>query len=187
MTLAVPDQHHAAALIVMGQIIVPGRQHVIIGHLAIGRDRPAGHEGAQGGQGDLPVHRREQTAFRPEAGELLLDDALLFRADDPIGIAAGLGRDRRIDIKAIDRRFRVGREGFMRQRAVGGNDGGRQIDRAGILPAGPAQPGSGIGIDIGAGRLGPGIIGKQAQGGQRRQDHESTDRTRHGSPRESSI
>ena len=52
-----------------------------------------------------------------------------------VAVRRRVGRDRRIDVEAIDRRFRIGGECFARQRAVGGDDRRRQIDVAGIALA----------------------------------------------------
>src|SRR5205085_7254578 len=48
--------------------------------------------------------------------------------------------DRGVDVEAIDRRLWVCLPGLARQLAIGGDDGGGHIARAGVLATGAAEP-----------------------------------------------
>ncbi len=139
-TLRVSDQHHAAALVVMFQVVIPGIEHVVVGQGTVHGHRRAAKEGPQRREGDLAVHGRIDPALRSKAGKLRAHHAFFFRTRDHIAVAGGIGRDCGIDVEAIDRRVRVGGPGFARQFAAGGDDGRGHVNGTGVLPAGTAEP-----------------------------------------------
>ena len=135
------DEDDTAALIVACQIIVPCRHDIAIRHDTVGRARLAGHDVAQGRQRDLAIHRRKWPADGAKRRELHLGDVGFGAVDGQVAVATGIGRNRGIDVKAIDRRGCLGRR--RRQQpclAAGGNAGDCNIAAARIGAAGPAQP-----------------------------------------------
>ena len=80
--LRMADQHDAATLVVVLQVVLPRIADVVVlnalaeqrQRIGIGRQRRL-----QAAERDLPVHRREGAALRCEARELLQDDVLLRR------------------------------------------------------------------------------------------------------------
>ena len=89
--LRVANEHDAAAVVVVLQVVVPGIEHVVVaGTLIEWQPAAAGHRCAQAGQRDLTIHRRKRAALRSEARELLADDVLLGRSIDMslLGVAS---------------------------------------------------------------------------------------------------
>jgi hypothetical protein len=138
--LAVADQHHAASVIVVRQVMTPGGRDVVVAGL-----RPAGGGRArrlhQGRDGELSVHRREHPAPGGEARGLHLGDAALFRTSLHVGQLARIARDGRIDVEAVDRGGGVCAKPLHRRGADGGDDRGREIRVAGVGAPWAAQPG----------------------------------------------
>ncbi len=72
--LRMADEDDASAMVLVREVVVPG-----VAHVGVGRDRArrrggrwsGGHGSAQGGQGELAVHRRVEPAALAEARELL--------------------------------------------------------------------------------------------------------------------
>src|SRR4029078_11172470 len=73
-TLAMSDQHDAASMVVVPQIVFPRVDDVAVGHRLVAGASP-GDRLAQLRNRHLPVQRREKPALRREARELQLDDA----------------------------------------------------------------------------------------------------------------
>ena len=151
--LRVRHEHEPAAVVVVRQIMVPRVAHVVVLHPSLerGASAAAGEQPLQPRERHLTVQRSVRPAFRSEARELLLDDVQLRRVRVHVAVRRRVGRDRRIDVEAVDRGVRIGGPRFLREFAVGGDHGGAVIDRAGILPSGPAQPRLPVGIVIGFG------------------------------------
>ncbi len=135
------DEHEAAALVVVLQVVVERVLHIVVLKALVERHGRARREHpAEADERDLAVHRRIRLARRGEARELLADDVGLRRIRVHVAVRRLIGRHRRIDVEAIDRRLRIGSPRFARQLAVGGNDRRRVIDRARVLAAGTAEP-----------------------------------------------
>ncbi len=112
------DQHHAAPVVVMGEIGAPRRQHVLIGQLMIRAPRLAAHRGHRG----LPIERGVGSALGAVAGQLLGGRALLLRARCHVRVGRRLLGHRGVDVEAIDRRGGVGKVGLPRHGAVRRHD-----------------------------------------------------------------
>ena len=142
------DQYIGPPVIIVLHVMGEGGLDVEIGGDAIGGDRLAGHHRAQGGQRDLSVHRRIGPADLAKAGELGRDDAVFLVIGDHVGIRCQVIRHGRIDIEAINTRVCGSLKGLDTHAAIGLDDCGVEIDRAGVLPAGPAQPAA-VGVIVG--------------------------------------
>ena len=144
--LRVADQHHAAALVVVLQVVLPRISDVVVlkaacrtsdsgsAFFARATCRPRSvicrYIGANGRQCDAKRANCCRTTFF-SAGSWL-----------QVAVRGRIGRHRRVDIEAVDRRLRVSGKRFLRQRAVGGDDRRRQVDVARVaLAARAAQPG----------------------------------------------
>src|ERR1700682_1869108 len=127
-------------MVVMFEIVVPGVEAFVVSKGSIGCHGSPGNEGAQRGESHLSVKRRVDAALRTEARKLRADDTQFLRARYHVAVARRIVRDRRVDIEAIDRRFRIGGPLLARQLAARGNDRRGQINGAGILPAWATEP-----------------------------------------------
>jgi hypothetical protein len=146
--LRVSDEYDAAALVVVLEIVVPGREHVVIAELAIRREAAAGHCGAQRFQRDLSIERCVQLALSAEASELCAHDAVLFRPRLHVAVRRGIVRDRRIHVETIDGCVRIGFERFVAEFAIRRDDRRREIDSARVLATRAAQPGCRLAVVI---------------------------------------
>ncbi len=98
--LRVPDQDHAAAVVVLAEVGLPGGEDVVVGDLCgVGRDRAAAEQRLER---DLPVHRREHAAVEAVAGGLIEGDRTLLGIDREIGVDALVVADRRVDVEAVE-------------------------------------------------------------------------------------
>ena len=124
-----PDQDDASALVVMGEVVVPGREHAQVRNGGrLGADPLADRR-----QGQLGVHRGIDPADLGEAGGLSDGDRSLLGIDVEVGIGRWLGADRRVHVEAVDGRV-SGRTGTLDVgRPVRPNDRRREIARAGIV------------------------------------------------------
>ena len=135
------DQHDAAAVVVMLQVIVPRIAHIVVAEPAIERRAAAaGHGLSQAGERELPIERRVRTARRREPRKLLPNDIAFRRVCRHVAVGAGIGRNRGVDVEAIDRRVGIRLPRFARQLAIGRDDGGAVVDRARVLATRTAQP-----------------------------------------------
>ena len=137
-SLGVADQDDAPTVVFMGEIVVPGVAHIVVAGLRPrrrARQRMALHHRHQGGEGELPVHRREQPATGSKASELLLHDAPFGRLDGHGRDDARISRHGGIDVEAIDRRPPVSLERFKAQRAVRVHHRGGKINIASVADA----------------------------------------------------
>jgi hypothetical protein len=127
--LGVADDDDGLAA-VAGQELPPGGHHVAVGD---GGDRGARRRaGQQAAQGGLPVDRRPHLAGPGELAGLLdrglPDNRLRFQR----GVQRGAADDRRVHVKAVERRVR-GVAGQSRGAVTGRAHGGRGgADRAGV-------------------------------------------------------
>ncbi len=157
------NEHHAATLVVMLQVIVPCVKHVGVGQGAIHGYGRSGNHGPQRRESDLAVHRRVNPALGSEAGKLRRHHAFFFRTRDHVAVACRVTGDRGIDVEAVDGSLGIRGPSLALELAVGGDDGCGQVNRAGVLAAGPAEPSVPVtvivlcgsrGLGLGLGRLG---------------------------------
>src|SRR5215471_1641491 len=135
-----PDQHDTSAFVVVLEVIVPRVKHIVVSKHAINLHRPAGNDGSQSRQSDLPVQRGIGPTHRTESSKLRADNRFLFRTRHHIAVAGRVVRYRRIHIEAINRCVRIWRPVLPRELAICRDHCGAQVDRARILSARPAQP-----------------------------------------------
>ena len=138
--LRMSDQHHPAAVVVVFEVIAPRIEHVVVDEDSIGRHGIARQQSSQRRQRDLPVKRREGTALRREPRKLRADYAFFFRPGNHVAVPRRVVRDRRVHVEAVNRRLRIRGPRLARHLAVCRDDRCRQVNRAGILPLGPAEP-----------------------------------------------
>ena len=155
--LGVADEDHAAAIVLVGHVPVPGIDHIIVAADAL-RQALAFRLGtargdAQGGERGLAVDGRELAADGAEAGELQLDVVDLHLVDGPVGRPRLVVGDGGIDEEAIDLRIGRGDVFFELRLAVGSDDSGVEIGLARVVgEAGAAEPERRVG-EIGVGDI----------------------------------
>src|SRR6266567_2518302 len=125
----------------MLEIVFPCIQNIGVGQRPVDRHWAAGHHGSKRGESDLTIERRINTAARSKARQLRVHYALFFRARSHVTVRRWVVGNRGINIKTVDRRLGVGLPSLMRQLAVSGDDGRLQINGAGVLASGAAEPG----------------------------------------------
>ncbi len=138
--LAVTDQHHAAPVIVAGEIAVPRVEDVAVRRFKVGSAPLA----AQPRDRHLPVHRRVQAAARPESRELHQRGVLLLGTDRHVAVRRRLARDRRVDVEAVHRSVGVARVRAVSDAAVRRDHRRGERLRAYVRAPGQAQPVGGI-------------------------------------------
>ena len=138
--LRVSDEHDAAAVVVMLEIVIPCIEDIVVGQGAIHGNGRAEQRGTKRTESDLAVDGRVGPTLRSEAGELHAHNAFFFRAGEHVAVASGIHGDSGIDVEAIDLRIGVGGPGFQSHLAVGGDDGGGEVNVAGVLASGTAEP-----------------------------------------------
>ncbi len=138
--LRVADEHDAAAVVVVGQVVAPRRRHVAVGDRLAGRHRRRG-AGQQAVDGHLAVHRRPHAADLGEARHLLNGHQLLLGGDLQVRVERALGADRRVHVEAVDRRRPRVADLLHADRSVGAEDRRGEIRGARIVGhARSAQP-----------------------------------------------
>ena len=153
--LAVADEDHAAAVVLVGHVPVPRVKHVIVAANAGGETRAfrlrAAAGDAQGGKCGLAIDGRELAADRAEASELQLDVLDLHLVDGPVGRPGLVVGDGGIGEEAVELRVRRGLVLLDRGLAVLADDGGVEIDLALVVgESGTAEPERGVG-EVGVG------------------------------------
>jgi len=142
----VTDEDNAATLVTVSDILVPGADDIAITESYIPGHGRACQSSAESGERDLAIHRRVKAAHGGEAGELIEYDVALFRLDRHGCVETGIFGDGGINVETIDGGVRVGVESFFCRGAIGSNDGGVEIDGAGVLVAGEAKPVRVVGV-----------------------------------------
>ena len=111
--LAVADQHERTAVVAGRNIVAPGCEDVAIGEGERLVDFRARSEGGDRRNRHLAIDWNERPAHRGEARELDLGDPLFLDVRPHVGIHARIGRDRRIEIEAVEGRV-LGDRGGLR-------------------------------------------------------------------------
>lgn len=133
-----PDEDHAATVIVMLQVVAPGGPNVVVGEVV--RRALFGETG----DGELPVSRRKQQASTGKRRDLKeRGPEFLLTAPPGVRVECLVLGNRRIDIEAVDRRIGIGLQRLDGERAVGIDDRRRKIAIADIGKIGPANPDAG--------------------------------------------
>ena len=88
--LRVSDEHDAAAVVVMFQVVIPSIEDIVVGQGAIHRNWCAEQRGAKASEGDLAIYGRIGPTLRSEAGKLHAHDAFFFRTGEHVAIASGI-------------------------------------------------------------------------------------------------
>lgn len=147
--LRMPDEQHATAVVVVGDVLLPGVEDVTVGERGIDRNRRRSPElGDQRRQRDLTIDRREDAADRSQTCRLLADnEQLLVRTRHQIAVAARVGRDRRVDVEAVELRMARGLPPLHLRVSVGLDDGGVEVVVAHVVDVGTAEPVGRIRVD----------------------------------------
>ncbi len=98
--LRVADHGEAPPGVVIGEIRLPGVEHIRVGERLVGRS-DVGRAGEHG-QRDLSVQRCVDVADLREAGGLGHGHSRLLRVEIEVGVGRGLGAHRRVDVEAVD-------------------------------------------------------------------------------------
>ena len=132
--LRVPDEDDGTAMVVVGQVVLPSRQHTVVrrrDHLR-GKGFAVGERRRRG----LSVHRGPHVAHRGELRGLALGDVGLVGLDRKVGVEARLLRHGRIHVEAVESLgvcgLRRGEERALeagRRHAGGGPGGGARVGR----------------------------------------------------------
>ena len=101
-----PDQHDPAIAIVVSEVVAPrGADVLVSGAQEIGRRNAGGVGTTHGGEGELPVHRREQPALRAKPRQLQSHHVALGGVGYEIAERRRVRRHRGIHVEAIHRRL----------------------------------------------------------------------------------
>ena len=117
-----PDQDKAAPTVVVLQVVAESSGHIVVSQSRTQRGRASlpRHQLAQAGQSNLPVKRRERTAFGGKPGKLVADDVPLGGVRRHIAVGCSVCGDRRIYVETVDGRGGHSSPGFTRKAAIGG-------------------------------------------------------------------
>ena len=137
--LRVPDEHDAAAVVVVGEVVAERRAHAAVGEQRIGARDP--RRVLEGCERDLSVDRRVDAARLREARGLRARDLLLAEPDLEVGVDRRLSADRRIDVEAVDGGIRCRARALDLPRAARGHRSRCPIGQTGVAAfAGTAEP-----------------------------------------------
>ena len=100
--LRVADEHDAAALVVVGEVVAKRRQDTPVGNECVGERDPA--RVIERTEGDLAVDRRIDLADLRELRDLRDGDGGLPEPDLEVRVHGRLIADRRVDVETVDRR-----------------------------------------------------------------------------------
>src|SRR5262245_66316390 len=104
------DQHEATSFIVVLEIVIPRVLDVVVLNAAYERSTSTGKPCPKSRQRDLPIQRSIGAALRGEACKLLTDDVEFRRIRRHVAVGGRIGRNRGINVEAVDRRVRkIGR------------------------------------------------------------------------------
>src|SRR5258705_43616 len=101
-----PNQHNPTIAIVMSEVVAPRGTDVLVSDAQeIGRLIAGGVSTSHGGEGELPVHGREQSTLRAKPRQLQSHDVALGSVGYEITDRRGVRRHGGINVEAIHRRL----------------------------------------------------------------------------------